>query len=81
MTIYEAAIQVMREAGKPLSPNEIHDLIVERKLYDFKARNSMSVLRSAIRSRTENINNPSSSLVRYFRIVDEGKYIPLDLPI
>lgn len=81
MTIYEAAIQVMREAGRPLSPNEIHDLIVERKLYDFKARNSMSVLRSAIRSRTENINNPSSSPVRYFRIIDEGKYIPLDSPI
>lgn len=81
MTIYEAAIQVMREAGKPLSPNEIHDLIVERKLYDFKARNSMSVLRSAIRSRTENINNPSSSPVRYFRIIDEGKYIPLNSPI
>lgn len=81
MTIYEAAIQVMREAGKPLSPNEIHDLIVERKLYDFKARNSMRVLRSAIRSRTENINNPSSNPVRYFRIVDEGKYIPLDSPI
>ena len=81
MTIYKAAIQVMREADKPLSLNKIHDLIVEQKLYDFKARNSMSALRSAIRSRTENIDNPSSRSVRYFRITDEGKYIPLDSPI
>ena len=81
MTIYEAAIQVMRDAGKPLSLNEIHTLIMDRKLYDFKARNPLGVLRSTIRSRTENIHNPSSNTVRHFRLVEGGKFVPLDSPI
>lgn len=81
MTIYEAAKQVMRSAGKPLAPNEIHTLIVERRLYDFKARDPLGVLRSAIRSGTENIHNPSSKSIRHFRLVEGGKFIPLDSPI
>lgn len=81
MTIYEAAKQVMRDAGKPLAPNEIHTLIVERKLYDFKARDPLGVLRSVIRSKTENIHNPSSSPIRHFRLVEGGKFIPLASPV
>ena len=80
MTIYEAAIQVMRDAGKPLSLNEIYALIMDRKLYDFKARDPLGVLRSTIRSRTENIHNPSSNTVRHFRLVGGGKFVPLDSP-
>lgn len=80
MTIHEAAKQVMRDAGKPLASNEIYALIVERKIYDFKARDPLQVLRSVIRSKTENIHNPSSSPVRHFRLVEGGKFIPLDSP-
>ena len=81
MTIYEAAIQVMRDAGKPLALNEIYTLIMDRKLYDFKARDPFGVLRSTIRSRTENIHNPSSNTVRHFRLVEGGKFVPLVSPI
>ena len=78
MTIHEAARRVMLEAGKPLSTREIYDFIINMKLYEFKARDPISVLRSMIRSRTKNINNPSSSAVRYFQLVDGGKFMPLD---
>ena len=81
MTIYEAARQVMLEAGKPLSTREIYDFIINMRLYEFKARDPISVLRSTIRSRTENINNPSSNPVRYFRLVEGGKFMPLNLPV
>ena len=80
MTIHEAAKQVMRDSGKPLAPNEIYTLIVERELYHFKARDPLGVLRSVIRSKTENIHNPSSRSVRHFRLVEGGKFIPLDSP-
>lgn len=74
MTIHEAARRVMQKVGKPLSVREIYDSIVTMKLYEFKAKDPISVLRSAIRSRTENIDNPSSEPVRRFRLVEGGKF-------
>ena len=81
MTIPEAAKKVLLEAGAPLSIKDVYDRITELQLYDFKAREPMSVLRSAIRSRTDNINNPSSKEVRLFRLVSGGKFSALDSPI
>lgn len=81
MTIHGAARQVMEEAGKPLSMREIYDSIVTMKLYEFKAKDPISVLQSVIRSRTENIDNPSSQPVRRFRLVEDGKFVPLSRPV
>ena len=81
MTIYEAAIQVMQDVGKPLTLKEIYTWIVERKLYDFKAKNPFNVLSKTIRSRTENIHNRSSESVRNFRLIEDNKYVLLDSPI
>ena len=81
MTIPDAARNVLLEAGKPLSVRDIYECIVERQLYDFRARDPISVVRSAVRSRTENIHNPSSKSIRLFRLVDGGKFLALDSPI
>ena len=81
MTIPDAAKKVLLEAGEPLSINDIYDRIIGLQLYDFKARDPRSVLRSAIRSRADNINNPSSKSIRLFRLVDGGRFLALVSPI
>ncbi len=80
MTIPDAARKVLLEAGTPLSIKDIYDRITKLQLYDFKAREPMSVLRSAIRARSDNINNPSSKTTRLFRLVDGGKFLALTSP-
>ena len=81
MTIPEAARTVLLEARKPLSIQGIYNRIIERQLYAFKARYPVGVVRSAVRSRAENINNPSSKSIRLFRHVGRGEFVALDTPI
>ena len=81
MTIYEAAIQVMREAGKPLSVREVYELILDGGLYDFKAQYPLNVVQGIIRRHTINIRASWSAPMRYFRLVEGGKFVALDEPV
>ena len=38
MKIYEAATQVMRKSGRPMSAKEIYDAIVKDQLFNFPAK-------------------------------------------
>jgi hypothetical protein len=48
-TIIEAVIEVLSASKEPLSAQQIHSRIVERKLYEFKAKDPVAVMRAAIR--------------------------------
>ena len=48
-TIIEAVSNVLSARKSPLTAEEIYRDIIERKLYDFKAKDPISVMRSAIR--------------------------------
>ena len=80
MTIYEAAIQVMREAGKPLSVREVYELILDGGLYDFKAQYPLNAVQGIVRRHTINIHASWSAPMRYFERVEGGKFIALDEP-
>ena len=49
MTVLDACIQVLRAAGKPLTVDEIHSEITKQGLYEFKAKDSRSIVRSALK--------------------------------
>ena len=61
MKIYEAAAVVLREEGRPMSPNDIYTGIQARNLFEFSAKDAVAVVTKALRTRSnasskQNIN-------------------------
>lgn len=73
MTIVEAAKEALRRSKKPMTVEEIHQTIVENKLYEFKAREPRGVLRTQIRRHCEGITGRATSDAKHFRTSDSGK--------
>jgi hypothetical protein len=48
-TILDACVTILQEANEPLAADEIYRRIVDRELFEFKANDPMSILRSSIR--------------------------------
>ena len=54
MKMVDAAAEALKAlGGGPATTSQIHDEIVRRKLYEFKAQSPTSVLSSAMRKATE----------------------------
>ena len=75
MTIAEAAQTVLRDAGKPMSTQEIYDKIIRQNLYSFGAKSPKGVMSQAIRERSD--ANPKAKIVM-FKSVGQGSYALAD---
>ena len=53
MTIAEAAAAVLREANGPMHAQEIHAQINSRQLFEFKAKDPISVISTVLRKGTQ----------------------------
>lgn len=76
MTIVEALKEVLKDSGG-LTHKEAYDRIVARDLYHFRAKKPDSVVNHEIRCHCEDLNFPSASVVKYFRIVGKKGNKPL----
>ncbi len=77
MTIVEAIKKVMLDDGKPLTPKEAYERIVEKQLYIFNADDPYHVVRTQIRRHTKNIEFPTSSAHKHFEEKEDGKFFLL----
>jgi len=81
MTIIEAVKNVLA-GNKVMSSREIYDKIVEKNLYEFPAKNPQAVVNGMIRRHCLELNFPTSSPIKYFRIASKDgkklKYCLLD---
>lgn len=68
MRIVDAIIEVLEES-EGLTHNEVYKKIIEKNLYSFGARNPGAVVNSELRRHCEDLNFPSASPVKYFKIV------------
>ena len=59
-TIHQVAFEILKEFGHPMTAAEIYQVMVDRSLYDFKAKNPGSVVRSQLRRHS--VNNDSGNL-------------------
>jgi hypothetical protein len=71
LTIIQAAIQAIREIGRPASSVEIFEHIVRENLYVFKAKDPQSVLKSALRRHRLTPKGKTTVLVKE---VENNKY-------
>ncbi|MEN6327282.1 MAG: winged helix-turn-helix domain-containing protein [Syntrophomonas sp.] len=59
LTIVEAAVEVLRRCGSPLSSKRIYEEIVRAGLYSFKAQKPINVVNYTIRSHCDGIEMPA----------------------
>jgi hypothetical protein len=53
MKIYEAATQVMRKSGQPMTSKEIYDAIIREQLFKFEAKEPVSVVNQTLRKKSD----------------------------
>ncbi len=73
-TIAQAVVDVLQSAKHPMSAAEITQAILDRKLYEFSAKDPKSIVRGAIERRCEGLNRKDSINPRYFQKRSDGKY-------
>ena len=72
--IHEVAAEVLAESKRPMSADEIYDIITSRNLYQFKAQSPRSVLRSQLRRHSSNISGAHQAKDQRFEMSADGKF-------
>jgi restriction system protein len=80
-TIKDAIINVMKNAGVPLSGREAYDKIVAQDLYEFHAQDPTAVVIGQIRRHCKDLDFPTAPPTKYFGMSSDGKFYPLDAPV
>ncbi|MBD1876722.1 winged helix-turn-helix domain-containing protein [Nodosilinea sp. FACHB-131] len=74
MTITDAAINVLKSEKKPLTAQEITDLILKRNLYQFNTKDELAMVRSAIHRRCKGYDRKDSISPALFEKLDNKTY-------
>lgn len=62
--MFEAAQQILRDAGRPMHAREIHADIVSRGLFSFGAKDPVAVLGQTLREKSDVPGNKSKAIFR-----------------
>lgn len=80
-TIISAVKTVMQRHGKPMTVQQVYDVIKRENLYSFRASQPVHVVRSQIRRHCFALDFPSASETKHFERHGKDKYYFLDHPI
>ena len=72
--IHQIAADVLAEEKKPMTADELYELIISRKLYEFKAKDPKSVFKSQLRRHSENVSGAKQSGSPLFTVMTDGKF-------
>lgn len=81
MTIVEAIKQVMISNGAPMTAEEAYNAIKGQQLYEFHSDDPAGIVRRQIRRHCYGLDFTTASPTKYFRIVTDGRYEPLQQAI
>ena len=73
MTIIQAIQKVLKESNKPLTYKEIYKQIIDKKLYEFNAKNPLNIVRWSIRKHCFGLDFSTASKIKHFKIVIDNK--------
>ena len=74
MTVKEAAIEVLRSAGRPLTVLEILTEIQARDLFQFRPKGQRSIVLATLKRHAENAHSCTPAKTKVFRQVAEGEF-------
>ena len=72
--IHEVAAEILAEHKKPMTADEIYEVIASQDLYEFKAQSPKSVLRSQLRRHSANITGPNQAKDQKFNMSADGQF-------
>jgi restriction system protein len=78
MTIVEAIKEVMKREQKPLTPAQAFEAIVAAGLYNFKAKNPVSIVATQIRRHCKGLDLPKATGTKHFEAHGQNRYYFLD---
>ena len=73
-TIVRAIKEVLSQANKPLTADEIYSRIVKANLYVFGAVNPKAVVRGQLRKHCIGLDFPSARPIKFFRLLENDQY-------
>jgi hypothetical protein len=73
-TVAQVAMEVLKTAQTPLSASDITQMIQEKNLYSFNAKNPRQIVRSAIERRCEGGGNRKTISPAWFKKLADGRY-------
>ena len=74
MTIVEAIKVILKDNTEGFTSREIYDQIIGKRLYDFPAENPAAVVNAMIRRHCADLDFPTASSVKHFKIIGfQGK--------
>lgn len=80
-TIPQVISDVLSEASRPMTSRDIYELIAQKRLYDFKAKDPASVVRKQLRRHCVQMKSSLGAGAKYFRMTDDGLFELLESPI
>jgi len=72
--IHEIAAELLAEYKRPMTVDEIYELIMVRRLYEFKAESPKSVLRSQLRRHSANVTGAHKASKAIFNVSADGQF-------
>jgi hypothetical protein len=74
ITIHEVAADVLSENQRAMTADEIYEVIIERGLYEFKAKSPKSVLRSQLRKHCKSNTGGNTTSNPLFSMTSDGAF-------
>ena len=72
--IHEIAAELLAEYKRPMTADEIYELITARGLYEFKAKSPKSVLRSQLRRHSTQVKGSHQPSKAIFNMSTDGRF-------
>ncbi len=77
-TIAQIALDVIKQSGTSMTPQQVYDKIIADGLYEFGARNPLAVLKNQIGRHTEGNTHAWAANPKYFRKLPDGAFETLE---
>jgi hypothetical protein len=77
MTILEAAIKVLKTSNQPMSAEAIYQQICTERLFEFKAKDPIAILKAQLRRNSLGFTGKSANSKPTLKQLADKSYVPL----
>ena len=72
--IHQVALDIIQEHGRPMTAQEVYQVMVDRNLYQFNAKNPATVVRSQLRRHSKNSSVKNKTGEGVFTMLSDGQF-------
>jgi hypothetical protein len=72
--IHQIAAEILAAEKRPMTAEEIYEIIASKGLYEFKAQSPKSVLKNQLRRHSSNVKGPHQAATAIFKMSADGLF-------